>query len=270
MNTSMNGEGIFTNRTFLLYLIPVLIGTLVGIVFLIPVNGLVFYFEHRPDAVSALDYAVHELGRALTGEMPLKTLFYACVGAFLGLISAFFYSALYRNALSIRKLSEELEKDVLALIAHGEGDTIEFKTTFKWDVRESRSNRAVEDAALKSLAGFMNSDGGTLLIGVSDDGEITGLDRDYGILRRKDRDGLAQEVMTAVSLKLGADACPLVHLVFHSVGGKDICRIITSPAPRPVYLKEGNDMKFYIRTGMSTRALNIQEAVDFIATRWGK
>ncbi|HVY55311.1 MAG TPA: ATP-binding protein [Thermodesulfobacteriota bacterium] len=266
----MDGEGVFTNRAFLLYLIPVLIGALVGILFLIPVNGLVFYYEHRPDAGTALDYAVHELMRALTGVMPLKTLFYAAVGSFLGLISAFFYSALYRSALRVRKLSEELEKDVLALIAHGEGDTIEFKATFKWDMRESRANRTVEDAALKSIAGFMNSDGGTLLIGVSDDGKVTGLGHDYGILRRKDRDGFAQEVMTAVSLKLGADACRLVHLVFHSVSGKDICRIITSPSPRPVYLKEGNELKFYLRTGMSTRALNIQEAVDFIATRWGK
>lgn len=266
----MNGDGIFTNRAILLYLIPVLIGALVGVLFLIPVNALVFYFEHRPGDGSAFKYATDELARALAGGMPLKTLFYASVGAFLGLISAFFYSALYRSALSIRKLSEELEKDVLALIAHGEGETIEFKATFKWDVRESRANRLVEDAALKTLAGFMNSDGGTLFIGVSDKGEITGLGRDYGILRRKDRDGFAQEVMNAVSEKLGADACPLVHLVFHSVTGKDICRIITSPSPRPVYLKEGNDLKFYLRTGMSTRALNIQEAVDFIATRWGK
>lgn len=266
----MKNDGVFTNRAFLLYLIPVLIGALVGIVFLFPVNEIVFYYEHEPKAASALKFAADQLWHAFFGGAPLKILFYASVGAFLGLVSAFFYSALYRNALSIRKLSEELEKDVLALIAHGEGETIEFKATFKWDVRESRSNRAVEDAALKSLAGFMNSEGGTLLIGVSDDGEVTGLERDYDILRRKDRDGFAQEVMTAVSLKLGADACPLVHLVFHSVGGKDICRIITSPSPRPVYLKEGNELKFYLRTGMSTRALNIQEAVDFIPTRWGK
>jgi hypothetical protein len=266
----MNKDGIFTTRALLLYLIPVLIGAAVGVLFLIPVNALVFYFEHRPGDGSALDYAMHELTTVLAGGMPLKTLFYACVGAFLGLVSAFFYSALYRSALHIKKLSGELEKDVLALIAHGEGETLEFKATFKWDLKESRASRLVEDAALKSLAGFMNADGGTLIVGVSDAGEITGLERDYGILKRKDRDGFAQEVMNAVSEKLGADACRYVHLVFHSVGGKEVCRIITSPSTRPVYLKEGNDMKFYLRTGMSTRALNIPEAVEFISARWGK
>lgn len=266
----MDGGGILTRSAFLLYLIPVLIGALVGVMFLIPVNALVFYFEHRPAEGSAIEYATGELMTALSGGTPMKTLFYAGVGSFLGLVSALLYSALYKSALRIRQLSGELEKDVLALIAHGEGETIEFKATFKWDVRESRASRLVEDAALKSLAGFMNSEGGTLIVGVSDRGEVTGLERDYGILRRKDRDGFVQEVMNAVSEKLGADACRYVHLVFHSVAGKDVCRIITSPSARPVYLKEGNDMKFYLRTGMSTRALNIQEAVEFISTRWGR
>jgi len=266
----MNDDGILTRRTFLLYLIPVLIGALVGVFFLIPVNALVFFYEHRPGEASALKYATEELMRGLTGGSPLKTLFYACVGSFLGLVSAVFYSSFYRSALQIRKLSGELEKDLLALIAHGEGESIEFKATFKWDMKESRASRAVEDAALKSLAGFMNADGGTLIIGVSDKGEITGLGHDYAILKRKDRDGFAQEVMNAVSQKLGTDACRYVHLVFHSVAGKDVCRIITSSSQRPIYLKEGNELKFYLRTGMSTRGLNIQEAVEFISARWGK
>jgi len=266
----MNGEGIFINRAFLLYLIPVLIGILVGVLFLIPVNALVFYYEHRPGDGSAFEYATDELRRALTGASPMKALFYACVGAFLGLVSAVSYGSLYRSAEQIRKLYGELDKGLLALIAHGEGETIEFKATFKWDVRESRANRLVEEAALKTLAGFMNSDGGTLILGVSDKGEITGLADDYAILKRKDRDGFAQEVMNAISQKLGADACRYVHLVFHTAGEKEVCRIITSPSRRPVYLKEGNELKFYLRTGASTRALNIQEAVDFIAARWGR
>ncbi len=266
----MGDSGIFTNRTFLLYLIPVLIGALVGVLFLIPVNALVFYFEHRPGGGTALEYAAAELMWALTGGMPLKTLFYACVGAFLGLVSAFFYSALYRSALSIRKLSEELEKGLLPLIAHGEGPHLEFKSTFRWDVKEGNANRGVEEAVIKTLAGYMNGDGGTLIIGVSDDGRVTGLEDDYRTLKKKDRDGFGQALMTAVSTKLGTDACRYVEPVFHSVSGKDVCRVIVKPARRPVYLKEGNDMKFYLRTGVSTRRLNIQEAVEFISTRWGK
>ena len=116
----------------------------------------------------------------------------------------------------------------------------------------------------------MNGDGGTLIIGVSDEGQVTGLEDDYRTLKKKDRDGFGQALMTAVSTKLGTDACRYVEPVFHSVAGKDVCRVIVKPAGRPVYMKEGNDMRFYLRTGVSTRWLNIQEAVEFISTRWGK
>ncbi len=266
----MNEDTLFKSRTVLLFLIPVLVGAVVGVLFLIPVNELVFFYEHRPGEGSALRFAMDHLWHALLGGTPLKTLFYAGVGAFLGLVSAIFYNALYKRTLRIKHLSEELEKDLLPLIAHGEGARLEFKSTFKWDARDRKPSRQVEGASVKTLAGFMNADGGTLIIGVSDKGEITGLEDDYHILKRKNRDGFELEVMNAVSSTLGTDACRYLQMVFHNVRGKDVCRIIARPSNRPIYIKEGNDMKFYVRTGGSTRWLNVQEAVEFISNRWGK
>ena len=266
----MGEDGILTRRAFLLYLIPALIGALVGVLFLFPVNEVVFFYEHKPLPGSALKFAADQLWHALSGGAPLKTLFYASVGAFLGLASSIFYKSLYTSTLRIRQLSEELEKGLLPLIAHGEGPHLEFKSTFRWDLKEGNANRSVEDAVLKTLAGFMNGDGGTLIIGVSDEGRVTGIEDDYKTLKKKDRDGFGQALMTAVSTKLGTDACRYVEPVFHNVSGRDVCRVIVKPAQRPVYLKEGNDMKFYLRTGVSTRWLNIQEAVEFISTRWEK
>ncbi|MFI5323916.1 MAG: helix-turn-helix domain-containing protein [Thermodesulfobacteriota bacterium] len=265
----MNEHRILTRRTFLLFLVPVIIGALVGVLFLFPVNELVFFYEHQPMPGSALKFASDQLWHALFGGAQLKTLFYALVGAFLGLVSAIFYSSLYSRTLRIKQLGEELEKDLLPLIAHGEGPYLEFKSTFRWDKKAGNANWSVEEAVLKTLAGFMNGDGGTLIIGVSDDGQITGLDDDYRVLKKKDRDGFGQALMTAVSQKLGTDACRLIEPVFHSISGKDVCRIIVRPAQRPVYLKEGNDTRFYLRTGVITRWLNVQEAVDFISERWG-
>ena len=68
--------------------------------------------------------------------------------------------------------------------------------------------------------------------------------------------------------KLGGDACQCVQVVFHSVEGHDICRTIISKAHRPVYLRDGETPKLYVRTGVSTRELNVQEAIDYTATRW--
>ena len=105
-------------------------------------------------------------------------------------------------------------------IARGESATLEFKSTFRWDLRENRVNRSLEAVVLKTLAGYMNAQGGTLLIGVADDGSIVGLEHDYSALKKPDRDGFEQVLMTSVASKLGADACQCVQAVFHSVDGQ--------------------------------------------------
>ena len=52
------------------------------------------------------------------------------------------------------------------VIANDEDFTVEFKSTARWDIREGKPNKAMEDAVVKTIAGFLNTDGGTLLIGV--------------------------------------------------------------------------------------------------------
>jgi len=264
----MDLKQLIKERTTSLFVIPVLAGAVIGVIFLMPLNEFVFYYEDKPNLGEALKYAGDQLWRSFLGAYPVKVLFFAAVGALLGFLAAIFFSSLYRSTIRIKQLSDELEKDLLALISHGESSHLEFKSTFRWDVKDSRPNRALEDVIMKTLTGFMNGEGGTLIIGVSDDGSITGLEDDYKILKKKDRDGFEQALVAAVASKLGTDLCQYVHPVFHNTLGKDVCRIIVRPSHRPVYIKEGNNMKFYVRTGVSTRALNIQEAVEFISTRW--
>jgi hypothetical protein len=74
--------------------------------------------------------------------------------------------------------------------------------------------------------------------------------------------------MTSIASKLGADACQSVQTVFHSIEDKDVCRVIVSPTHRPVYLRDGEIPKLYVRTGVSTRELNVQDAINYTATRW--
>lgn len=264
----MSLNELFTYRASLLFGIPVLIGAAVGVLFLLPLNEFVFYFEETPDLGAALTYASDQLWHSVTGRYPVKLVFFAAVGIFLGLLSALFYNSLYKRTQRIQHLSDELEKDLRALISHGESSTVEFKSTFRWDLKESRPNKALEEVIMKTIAGFMNGEGGSLIIGVSDTGEVTGLEDDYRILKKKDRDGFEQALMAAIAVKLGTDVCQNAHAVFHKTSGKDICRVIVKPSHRPVYIKEGDDMRFYLRTGVSTRGLNIQEAVEFISTRW--
>ena len=70
------------------------------------------------------------------------------------------------------------------LIADGESDTVEFKSTARWNIKAGQKGPEIEDAIVKSVAAFLNSGGGTLLIGVADDGSVGTLEHRPEALRR--------------------------------------------------------------------------------------
>jgi len=254
-----------------LFAVAILLGAAVGIFVLYPTNEFVYFYEYQPTADhTAGGFAVHQMQRSLQGQTPRKTIFYAIVGVVLSVGGAGLYSSMQRRSQRIEQLSAALDSNLQTLIANGESAELEFKSSFRWDLRENKVNRALEGVILKTLAGYMNGNGGTLLIGVADDGKIVGLDHDYKTLKKQDRDGFEQALMTAVATKLGADACQSVQIVFHSVENKEVCRVMVAPMDRPVYVKDGDAPKLYVRTGVLTRELNVQEAVDYTSSRWRK
>jgi len=170
--------------------------------------------------------------------------------------------------MQIQQLSAALEQDLAALIGRGEGPDLEFKSSFRWDLKESKVNRALEGVVLKTLAGFLNSKGGTLLIGVADEGAVLGIEHDYQTLKKRDRDGFEQAITSTIAAKLGTDVRQHIQVFFHSLDGKDVCRIILARSPKPVYMKHERGTKFYVRAGGSTREMTVQTAVDYIAQRW--
>ena len=89
-------------------------------------------------------------------------------------------------------------------------------------------------------------------------------------LKKPDRDGFEQALVTAIATKLGGDACRAVQTVFHALDGKEVSRVIVAPMRRPVYLKDGDAPRLYVRTGGGTRELNVQEAVNYTSERWPK
>lgn len=252
-----------------MFVVAVFLGALAGIFLLYPTNEFVYFYEHRPLSESTpAQFALSQLQSSLRGRTPKKKAFYAIVGVVLSVSAAALYSNMHRRSERIEQLSAALGDDLRALIARGESANLEFKSSFRWDLRENRLNRALEAVVLKTLAGYMNGNGGTLLIGVADDGSLAGLEYDYATLKKRDRDGFEQVLMTAVATKLGGDACHVVQMVFHSLENKEVCRVIVAPAHRPVYLKDGDSPRLYVRTGVSTRELNVQEAINYTSVRW--
>ncbi|MBD9355604.1 AlbA family DNA-binding domain-containing protein [Methylomonas albis] len=254
-----------------IYVLAGWVGAGMGIFLLAPSYDYISSRERNADPISSLEFVLGQFTEVMSGQINQNNLilFYAEIGAILGLLSLGFYQILHRRLVDLDALKAELEKDLPTIIRQGEGPLLEFKSSLRWDIQEQRVNKTLEGVILKTLAGFFNSSvGGTLLIGVADNGEILGLESDFQTLKKPDQDGFEQTLITSISTNLGADLCSLVHVLFHKIGDKDVCRVIVLPSRRPVFLTQSNTPKFFVRTGGGTRDLNIQEALDYVGSRW--
>jgi len=247
-------------------------GALAGVMLLHPLTMVVYWFEFHPEvagASSLWEFVVIRMRAGFALRMWPMTAIFALLGIVHALGIAWSTRALAARQRQVNHLQSELARSVSSLIAAGEGEMVEFKAAARWDLREGRVSRAVEAAIVRAIAGFMNHRGGSLLIGVRDDGTPVGLQNDLSSLRRADRDGYQLFITGLVERHLGADACALVHVLFHIIGGQEVCRVVVEPADRPVYVRDEQGARYYLRTGNSTRELDARETVAHIAARAG-
>lgn len=108
------------------------------------------------------------------------------------------------------------------------------------------------------------------MIGVDDFGRPLGLEKDIRTLQRKDLDGFQQALVQVLVSYLGADVAAAVRFHLAKIGSEavDIALIDCPPHPQPVFLRDGNDKEVHVRTGNTTRLMDIQEAVAYIAQHW--
>ncbi len=161
------------------------------------------------------------------------------------------------------------KKVIPQLITQGESSKVEFKETLRVDIRNGGLHKDVERAVVKTIVGFLNAHGGTLVIGVSDSGEIKGLDKDYASLPRKNRDGFENHIATLVKNHIGIKFRPYLDISFESIQEKDVCVIDIEASPKPAYLKGGEGKEeFFVRTGNSTQPFSMSEAEEYIKNHW--
>ena len=156
------------------------------------------------------------------------------------------------------------------LIAAGENGRVEFKATARWSLKDGRVHEGVEHAIAKTLAGFLNAAGGTLLIGVADNGEVTGLDHDYATLKRKDRDGFESWLSDLIERRMGRLTLGCVQVEFDEIGGRDLARVEVARAPGIVFLNPTSGPPVddvFVRFGNSTRKLTPAEVLQY-STAW--
>lgn len=160
------------------------------------------------------------------------------------------------------------------LIAEGESDELEFKSTLRSDLKEGGVNRKLEEVIMKTVAAFANSQGGTLLIGVDDGGNVLGLESDYHSLGKADRDKFEVHLRNLLNQQFGTGfVTSKIVIRFHEIGDKEVCQIETAPAKEPVIIafkdKNGQSVeKFYARSGNSSQEIPLSEMNAYIKERF--
>ena len=158
------------------------------------------------------------------------------------------------------------------LIKRGESKTLEFKSTLRWGLEEDRQDdKFVTHAVLKTIAAFLNTEGGDLLIGVEDDGSIVGIERDQLETDDKFMLHLSQVVRNGLGDRAGTCIDPKVQIV----QGKTVCVVSCQRSPEPVYLRwKGVEKRpegdFFVRSGPGTVALPPESAAEYVRTRFPK
>ncbi len=154
-------------------------------------------------------------------------------------------------------------QDVTALIAAGENQHVEFKSTLRWNINAGQIGKEISTAWAKSVVAFLNSDGGTLLVGVDDDGEIIGTELD----KFKSDDRYLLHVNNTIKDMIGLEYASHISYQLVPVGEKKILRIDCRPYPDAVFLNNGGVEEFYARFGPSSRHLTTREVLAYMQKR---
>lgn len=144
-----------------------------------------------------------------------------------------------------------------ALLAGGESDQLEFKSTLRHNLSSGKHGKEIELAALKTVAAFLNTDGGTLAVGVDDRGQVLGLAPD-GF---EDADHVLRHFSALLAQHIGVEHQPHVRFTVRVLDGEQLLLVECDPATEPAILNTGKEEEFYVRMGPTSRRLALSQVM---------
>jgi ATP-dependent Lon protease len=153
---------------------------------------------------------------------------------------------------------------ITEVIRSGESSTVEFKSSLRMNLHTKNADAKIEHSVLKTLAAFLNTRGGILIIGVDDKGIPLGLEND-GF---QSEDKMDQHLANLIRDRLGPQHASCLRPCFDDCEGKRVLVVHCERSKIPAYLKEGRAEYFYIRTGGTTTELPASRIHDYINQRF--
>lgn len=170
-----------------------------------------------------------------------------------------------RNRLRQSQRDSSLEISTRQLIAQGENAPLEFKSTLRRNLHTNKNDSNIELMVLRTIAAFLNTDGGILLIGVADDGTICGLAAD----EFANRDKAVLHLTSLIDSRLGSSHNTFVTKSVEDMGdGLEVMRVECKRGAMPAYVRTDKGEAFFVRTGPATKELQLSEVHSYIRTRF--
>ena len=159
-----------------------------------------------------------------------------------------------------------LDTKIGNMIAGGESDNVEFKSTMRWNIFKKQKDKEMEHEIARTICGFLNTNGGTLLIGVTDDGKILGLENDFSTLGgRQSKDGFEQAFVNITTDMFSSPLSPdYFKAYFEEIQDKLIYVVEVQKNEEAVFCKFSNESEFYVRKQTATTKLDVEDTTKYI------
>ncbi|MDE2732716.1 MAG: DUF262 domain-containing protein [Bacteroidota bacterium] len=167
-------------------------------------------------------------------------------------------------------IAGDTEAGIRSLIESGESATVEFKSTAWFNLYSKNHDDNIKWAVVKTVAAFMNTHGGTLLIGVDDRGALVGIVEDFPFVKGNDRDGWERWLTTTVKNALGSVAATDLSLSYCTIEDRTIARIDVRPGTGPTFAKRKGKTQqiFYARLNNATQELSGPDLIKYQQQHW--
>jgi len=147
------------------------------------------------------------------------------------------------------------------LILSGESRTAEYKETFSLNLHTKKKDSSVEKSSLKNIAGFLNSSGGKLLIGVSDSQEITGIDKEVKEVFNGSLDKYLLHFKNNIDAHIGLEFSDYIDYDIMPIDGLNLLVVSCLKSPVPCFIDKKD---FYVRTNPSADKLEGQKLMQYL------
>jgi len=131
----------------------------------------------------------------------------------------------------------------------------------RWNLKEKHPGKEIELAWLKSVVAFLNTEGGTVLVGVADSGRIIGIEPD-GF---PSEDRFLLHVNNLVQQHIGVEFARYLRFDLRPIEGRKILVMDVMPSDDPVFLRANEDDLFYVRMGPASRRLSLRKTLEYLS-----